>query len=294
MWAVIGVLALVTVILVLAVCLRSCGSPQTPDGGSNTEQTQPDMGQATPDSPDQPDSPAPDETQPTPPVDPTADPGGDTTQPGEDDPPPETDGTGQTEPTKDNEPVIPSVTVPPQELLECEQYAVFSGAFVEDGSDEPVQNVAAILVTNGSDQYLDLGKLTYQLDGEEATFMVTGLPPGASAWVMEASRRTATNDSVFTQTDCTTSFRENAVNELEGLSIQSGGTMLKVTNNRDKALQNVTLYYKVLHNDGNYFGGITYMVAFGDLEPGQSAEKLAGHFKEGWTDIVRIGYQEAS
>lgn len=110
---------------------------------------------------------------------------------------------------------------------------------------------------------------------------------------MEASRKTAGADSVFTQPEVITSFRKDAQAAPEGLTVASAGTTLKVTNNRDTTLRNVTVYYKVRHSDGNYFGGITYMAAFGDLEPGQSAEKLAGHFKEGITDIVRIGYQEA-
>ena len=191
-----------------------------------------------------------------------------------------------------SEQTVPTVTVPPEQLLICENIGLFSGAFVEDGSDEPVQNVAALLVTNGSEQFLDLARLTYEIDGREAVFMVTGLPAGSTAWVLESSRMTASTQSEFHHKNTFTSFRDNAVNTLEGVDLEFNGTMLKATNTTDKTFQALTVYYKVLHDDGNYLGGIAYMVTFGDLEPGQSVEKIAGHFQSDKTHIVRIGYQQ--
>lgn len=199
----------------------------------------------------------------------------------------------QTRPTEPEYVKPPTlVTTAPEQLLICEDIGLFSGAFVEDGSDEPVENVAALLITNGSSQYLDLAKLTYDIDGREAVFLVTGLPAGTSAWVLEHSRMTASAQSQFHHKDTVTSFRENAVTTLEGVELEFNGTMLKVTNTTDKTFQELTIYYKVFHDDGNYLGGIAYMVTFGDLAPGQSAEKIAGHFHLEKAQIVRIGYVE--
>jgi hypothetical protein len=200
----------------------------------------------------------------------------------------------QTPPVEpDGEQTVPSVPVPPEQLLICENIGLYNGAFVEDGSDEPVQNVAALLVTNGSEQYLDLAKLTYEIDGQEAVFLVMGLPAGGTAWVLESSRRTASAQSEFRHKNTVTSFRDNAVNRLEGVDLEFNGTMLRATNTTDKTFKALTVYYKVLHDDGNYLGGIAYMVTFGDLEPGESVEKIAGHFQSDKTHIVRIGYQQA-
>lgn len=194
----------------------------------------------------------------------------------------------ETEPTSTT--TVPEQTVPPEQQLSCELYSIYSGAYVEDGSDEPVENVAALLIKNGSSQYLDLAQLTYDLDGREAIFTVTGLRAGASAWVLEANRLTADGDTKFTHKNTLTSFRADAVNDLEGLELAFNGTMLKATNTSDQPLKSVTVYYKTLHDDGNFLGGITYMTTFGDLEPGQSAEKIAGHFQPEKSQIVRIGY----
>jgi hypothetical protein len=207
--------------------------------------------------------------------------------------------TEPTAPTQIQDPSAPETaqpitqpTVPPEQQLVCESYSLFSGAFVEDGSDEPVQNVAALLVTNGSEQYLDLAQMIYDIDGRKAVFMVTGLPAGGSAWVLESTRMTASANSQFTHKNTVTSFRTEAESWIEGIDLSFNGTMLKATNNTAQTFKSLTVYYKAIHTDGNFFGGITYMTTFGDLEPGQSAEKLAGHYQPDNTQIVRIGYQE--
>ena len=296
--------------VVLALCLRdpatSPPSVQASTGQSeSTAESQPGGETAPPDWIDDPvTEPSPGEepaqtdptetsgsaeqpTQPLP-VEPTGDgdPQSPTTAPTSPDTPDVSDPVPQ-------DPLAPQVTEPVKDPadLKIRQYSSFTGIYVEDGSDEPVENVAAILVTNPTDRYLDMGTVICDIDGKEGKFLVTGLPAGASAWVMEVSRMTVTADSVFLPKSCDTTYRSNAVSSTEDVTIQSAGTMLRAVNNTGKTLKNVTVYYKVLHTDGNFFGGITYMVTFGDLEPGASAEKLAGHFKEGWTTIVRIGYQ---
>ena len=269
-----GIIVLVLGILIMALCIHSCEREGTPESPSPTVTQNGTDEQPTETEPQSTETePQPTETEP---------------QPTETEPQPT-----ETEPVTTQPTTEPATGVQsPEEQLTWVQYASYDGVFVEDGSDEPVEDVASILVTNGSEQYLDMAKMTFLLDGQEATFMVTGLPAGASVWVMESDRKTIRTESVLEHADSLTSFRKDAVDTLEGLNIQYAGNILKVTNNRDKTLKNLTLYYKVLHSDGNYLGGITYMVSFGDLEPGQSAEKLAGHYQEGCTDIVRIGFLE--
>lgn len=192
------------------------------------------------------------------------------------DPPPEGDGSAGKATSED---------------IVCKEFARFSGQYVEDGRDEPVENVAAILVTNTSDSFLDLATLTYTIDGKTATFVVTGLPAGRSAWVMENSRMTIGADASFTFVDCVSAFRDNAVTSTRNLTIRSNGNMLTAINNTGTTLKNVAVYYKVVHTDGNYFGGITYMVSFDTLAPGEALETLAGHYQDGSTEIVRISWQ---
>lgn len=175
--------------------------------------------------------------------------------------------------------------------LTCDDFALFSGQYVEDGRDELVENVAAILVTNQTGRFLDFASLTYDVDGQTVTFVVTGLPAGRSAWVMAQDQAKATGSSVFTYVDSVTSYRDDVVAETDALTITSEGNVLSVRNNSTGTLENVCVYYRSVHSDGNFFGGITYLVSFGTLEPGASAESMAGHYDPDNSEIVRVGWQ---
>ena len=149
-----------------------------------------------------------------------------------------------------------------------------------------------MLVTNNSDQFLDLATLQYTINGKAATFVVTGLPAGKSAWVLEENRMTISDNANFKYQDCVTSFKDGVIASSDKVTIKADGNMLTATNNTKKTLKNVFVYYKSVHTDGNFFGGITYMVDFGTLKSGESVESLAGHYVKGETKIVRIGWQE--
>lgn len=203
-----------------------------------------------------------------------------TMQPSEPDLPPST---GTTDP--------PTSVIPQQNRLSCDKIAIFSGRFVEDGSDKPAENVVSLLITNRSDEFLDMATIQYKVDGKTATFVVSGLPARESCWVMEYTGMTMTEDSSVEYVGCTTSFRKDAVDQAYEITISADGNLLSARNNTTRTLKNVFIYYKSVHTDGNYFGGITYMVNFGDLEPGEIVEKLGGHYLKDESKIVRIGWQ---
>lgn len=218
---------------------------------------------------------------------------------------PETLDTGQDTTSSVNDvPVVPApdaeseeyrLRQPPEDVeISCDEIAIYNGEFVESGKDEPVTDVASMLVTNKSEKYLEYAKLTYEVDGHEAVFVVTGLHPGKSAWVLESNGLKATADSKFVYKDALTAYKDHVVRAPKELNIKYGNKMLKITNLTDEPLENVVVHYKVVHKDGNYFGGITYKVSFGTVEPGQSIEKIAGHYDEDWTQIVRVGWMETS
>lgn len=183
----------------------------------------------------------------------------------------------------------------PEERLQlsCDDVAAYSGAYVEDGSDEPVENVAAILITNRSGQYLTLARLTYQLDGETALFEVTDLPAGKSAWILEKNRRKATDKSKYVYKEAVTSFADHITRTPKELKVEYGENMLRVTNTSDQTLNHVIVHYKGIHKDGHYLGGITYKLDFGTLGPGDSVEKIAGHYDDDYTELLRVEFEEA-
>ena len=186
------------------------------------------------------------------------------------------------------------VSKPPQQVdtVVGAKFSQFSGAFVEDGSDAPVEHVAAMLVTNDTNEFLDLATFEYEIDGKEATFVVTGLPPGKSAWVMERNRLTIKDGADFKYINKTTAYKKEVVSSTDKITLSANGNMLTAVNNTNEKLEGVFVYYKTRHTDGNYLGGITYRTTFGDLEPGERKTELAGHFDKEKSEIVRIGWKE--
>lgn len=184
----------------------------------------------------------------------------------------------------------PETTSPPVEALSCLQFSRYSGQYVEDGSDEEVSGVAAILVTNPTSRFLDLATVTYEVGDTTATFEITGLPPGGTAWVLEKERLRLEDGWEFTYKDSSYTFRSDAIRQTDLLSVESDGDTLTVTNVSGQTLENVCLYYKIKHSDGNYLGGITYMMEFGTLEPGGSMRKQSTHYGSS-AEIVRYSYQ---
>ena len=185
------------------------------------------------------------------------------------------------------------ITQPTQSLsgeLLCLQISRFSGEFVEDGSDEKVENVAAILVANDTDTFLDLAVITYQVGDRTATFQVTGLPSGEKAWVLEKNRMSISEGDELVFEDCQSTYNPKAMLKTADLEMLRQGNTISVTNVSDKALSNACIYYKNRLEDGNYFGGISYLINFGELAPGETVQRSAAHFGDE-SDIVRYSYQ---
>lgn len=174
--------------------------------------------------------------------------------------------------------------------LTCVQISRFSGGYVEDGSGDQVRDVAAILVANNTGKFLELATVTYKVGDRTATFQVTGLPAGRQAWVMESDRMVLTDGDELVLEDCKESYNANAMTASGDLQVSRQGNSLTLTNTSGKKLSNVAVYYKNTMEDGTFLGGITYYIAFGDMEPGTSATQIRDHFDSS-SEIVRFSYQ---
>lgn len=174
--------------------------------------------------------------------------------------------------------------------LYCLEFTSYSGPFVEDGTNDPVENVLALLLENRSKEYLELATITYQVDGETAEFVVSGLPPEKKVWVLEKNRMPAKESSEFEFTDCESTFRSDAVLTTKKLEVKAEESTITIKNVSKDTLNNPCIYYKNLNSDGNFLGGITYMVGFDTLKPDDTLEKQAGHYFEN-SRIVRYSYQ---
>lgn len=181
-------------------------------------------------------------------------------------------------------------TTPVSGNLICVEISRFTGGFVEDGKDRPVQDVAAILVANNTGKFLELAMITYKVGDRTAQFRVTALPAGRRAWVMESSGMTLVEGDELELESCQDVYNEDAITSTDAISVSRNGKSLTLTNTSGKSLKNVGIYYKNTLEDGTFLGGITYVMSFGDLEAGASVTKTADHF-DATSEIVRYIYE---
>lgn len=177
--------------------------------------------------------------------------------------------------------------------LQAEGVGIYSGNFLEDGSDEPTENAAALLVKNNSDQMLQVGEITFQVnDSETATFFVTNLPAGASALVLEQNKRPYSEEDSYTYGNAATGFMDTPGLEEDKFEIEKEDGKLILKNKTEESYEKVYVYYKYKQLNGTYMGGITYRTPFENVAPGGEAEAIAGHFKVEGSEIVGVQIAE--
>lgn len=180
----------------------------------------------------------------------------------------------------------------PVRTLSVIEVAGYTGYFVEDGSDEIVENVACILVQNNTEEYLDYGLITATFGDKEYTFTVTGLPGGSRAWVLETNRGTVDARDTYVYVGETISPLRQVVTQDDRVTVELKEGIIAVTNVSETELPSVRVYYKTLREDGSLLGGITYTVLAEGLKAGESRELTAGHCLPQGSVVVRLDIGE--
>ena len=202
------------------------------------------------------------------------------------------DSSGSAEPSKQEPLTSPLPQNTDTGEIEINEFGCFSGEYVEDGSNIPVKNVAAMRITNRSGRFLEYGKIYVTISGKEAVFTVSAIPPWKSVWILEENKTEISDTEQFNFVDSVISYKDDVVSATDKIRLSVDGDYLIAENMSGKTLENITVYYKNLHSDGRFFGGITYRVSFGTAGVGESVKKLAGHYSTDSSEIVRIDWQE--
>ena len=102
-----------------------------------------------------------------------------------------------------------------------------------DCGDEVGEDIAALAVTNQSDQYLSEAEITLKMDGgEQLVFQIMDVPAGQTVWVFERENTRYDAGSTCEQISCRASFEDKAP-LLEELAITAEGTAVTLTNLSD-------------------------------------------------------------
>lgn len=196
------------------------------------------------------------------------------------------DSSNQPQSTEDG-PVLPYRL--PSTALQIEKLAGYTGIYIEDGSDEEIENVAAILLTNTGDEDVELVRITAETEGGSYSFQATSLPAGASVIVMDQNRTPFTEGKLKSFQATATDPAPFDLSEDQIEVVSSEGDEIVLKNITNKTIPTVRVFYKFYYPDRSaYVGGITYTAVIHDLEPGKTASIRPSHYSGEAGRIVMI------
>ena len=173
----------------------------------------------------------------------------------------------------------------PGTSLMAEYLVSYEGPFIEDRSDAPVKNVAALVLRNTGDRLVTRAEITVDRSGEQYHFLATYILPGMSVMVLEASGADFFRDGILglsgweeTQPYLPSAFQSLGLEHTDLAAIT-------VTNRSDAAINEITLYHKNYLPNGIYVGGITYETVIEYLPSKGAVTVYPEHYAQGYSQI---------
>lgn len=173
--------------------------------------------------------------------------------------------------------------------LTVEAIGRYAGNFLEDGSDEPTANVAAMLITNHSDRMLQIAEITFKVnETETASFKVTNLPAGTSTLVLESNKREFSEEDSYTYGETATGYMDDPTLEEDKFELVTEKGKIILKNKTNESYDKVYVYYKYVQLGGAYLGGITYRTPFENVPANGEVEAIAAHFNPESSQIMAV------
>lgn len=206
---------------------------------------------------------------------------------------PETAPEGNNRPAyHDNQPAVRGLGFPcmiPHTSIRIDAVKSYDGIYLEDGSDEEIENVPAVILTNTGDTCIEYAEIV--LTGEEETyaFKITGFSAGSTLVAMEKERKPF-RDQIYVSAEAETAETEEFSLREDQIQIEElENGKLKITNISSRDIPSLRIFYKFHMPEENvYVGGITYTAKIQDLKAGTSREIMTTHFASGSSQVVRV------
>lgn len=164
-----------------------------------------------------------------------------------------------------------SVSLPyamPQWGIAVEALICYDGPYIEDGTSDPVENVAGLVLRNTGETGLLLAVLAVEQGSKTTYFSATWLPPGEAVLAL-AMERSAYSSNPITAVRVLGIRRQDFVSAPVQVDEWEDG--LVITNRSDESLMGIRLRHKIYWQDrGIYFGGVTQSIWVPLLQPGES------------------------
>lgn len=178
--------------------------------------------------------------------------------------------------------------------LEVTAIGPYTGPYMEDASDEPIENVLMIQVTNKGQDVLQYGEITLLSDEnakEKALFKLSTLEPGQTVTVLEANKQEYNRNVQYTAatSENVALFPGKLKAYPKKLEIQGMDGGLNVTNISGKDIDGeIVIYFKDCEGD-MLMGGITYRGRIpGGIPAGGTTQLMSENFTMENTKVMFI------
>lgn len=168
-------------------------------------------------------------------------------------------------------------------------YLPYTGAFMEDRTDEVVADVLGIKITNTGEEYVQAMDITLTDGDVTAEFSLSTLFPGQTVVVLEKNRMAYTDAPEFTaaETSSVALFDGNPGMAEDKIKIQCLDGVINITNISEEDITGDILVYYKNYIGGIYYGGITYRLRVeGGLKAGEIRQGSAAHFNTSNSAVV--------
>ncbi len=177
--------------------------------------------------------------------------------------------------------------------LEILDVGSYTGAYVEDGSDEVLSGILMLKVVNNGENAVEYAKLTMDIAGQTAEFGISTLKPGATIVLLEKNRMTYDRDADYSAAavicENLAVFQEPLELHEDKIKVQILDGAINVTNiSGEDVAGRIAIYYKNTAA-GIYYGGITYRVILENgLKAGEIRQLMADHFSDTGSEIMFV------
>ena len=168
----------------------------------------------------------------------------------------------------------------------------YNGPYIEDGSNEPCENVCAVRIENTSETHYRYLRFSIVTADGAYTFSATTLFAGARMTVLCENRAAYSKSTVLSNEILSIAlFDRTPTVHIDSLLITYTDGFINVKNLTDETLSGVYVYYKDT-DDFGYLGGITYRTSFGDLEAGNTVQARASNIRAATGKVVFATYAD--
>lgn len=170
--------------------------------------------------------------------------------------------------------------------LIAENVISYEGPFLEDGSNQEVVNVMALMLYNSGDAGVEQTKVVLKRDIMEFVFEADMIPPGARVLVLEKER------ALYGYKNFTSCYGWQTINNcgwknwpitIREISIGA----LEISNRTDETYNQLQIYYKT-QLEGVLVGGVTFVHTVKALDPGQTIQIYPKNYAKGYSQIVKV------